>query len=359
MSQPRAGRLAEALQRAWTRRGPLACVLYPLGAFARWLTDRKRAAYARAPQRAEHPGVPVVVVGNLYVGGTGKTPLLLALVDALRARGWHPGVVSRGYGARSDAAPRVGTGRLDPARFGDEPALIAANAGVPVAVHPRRPLAARALRAAHPEVDVILSDDGLQHRALARDVELLVEDERGIGNGWVLPAGPLRESPTVRDTVDAVIVNGAMPHGAPVRGPRVVGMRVRSGDAVRLVDGARASLAELAAGGGRIAAVAGIGRPQRFFDALRAAGVPLAVTLALPDHHDYAEPPFAALDAQTILLTEKDAVKCRHLRDARLWAVSAAAELADPCFFDWLHARLLQSPARRPLDTAPHGHTPA
>ncbi|WP_345251485.1 tetraacyldisaccharide 4'-kinase, partial [Pigmentiphaga soli] len=195
------------LQRQWQHGGWLSATLTPLSWLAALAVRLKRAAYRHGWRRAERLDVPVVVIGNIYVGGTGKTPLLLALAAGLRARGWQPGVVSRGYGAEVGPQPRVGRGRLDPALFGDEPALIAREAGVPVAVHPRRVLAARALRGACPEVDVILADDGLQHLPLARDDEIAVQDGRGVGNGRLLPAGPLREPPSRLAEVDAIVTN--------------------------------------------------------------------------------------------------------------------------------------------------------
>lgn len=306
------------------------------------LADLHRAAYRVGLRHAWTAPVPVVVVGNIYVGGTGKTPLLIALIQELSARGWHPGVVSRGYGAKVGERPNVGRGELDPVAFGDEPALIAARTGVPVAVHPRRPEAVRSLLAAHPEIDVVLSDDGLQHLALARNVEIVVQDMRGIGNGRLLPAGPLREPVSRLASIDALVTNL---NAGELAGPprqiiaRQLDMRVDGKLAVHLASGEQRPLASFAGAAG-IGAAAGIGRPARFFSMLRAAGVTPGVELALPDHHDYAVSPFGALNVDTILITEKDAVKCRHLDDPRLWSVAVSAHLSDPYFFDWLEARL-------------------
>ncbi len=341
--------LRTVLQRQWQTGGWLSWLLAPLSLLAALAVAAKRLAYRAGWRRTDRMGVPVVVVGNVYVGGTGKTPFIVAAARALRARGHRPGVISRGYGVRVGPAARVGCGRLDPADFGDEPALIAHQADVPVAVHPRRADAARALLAAHPHVDVILSDDGLQHLALARDVEIVVQDERGVGNGRLLPAGPLREPASRLRGVDAIVTNrsgggsGAVP-SAPA-GVRAVDMDLVIDGAWRLADGKRLPLAELGSMP-RIAAVAGIGNPERFFATLRRAGIRLDTTLGLPDHYDYAHPPFAAIEADIILVTDKDAVKCPAVDDPRVWAVTVSAHLSDPAFFDWLETRL-------------HGHTPA
>ncbi len=350
--------LQARLQAAWQHDGWLAHIMAPLGWLARRVSDRRRDRYRRDPGASWRAPVPVVVVGNLLVGGTGKTPLLIALVAALRERGWHPAVVSRGYGAKVGDTPRVARGQADPAAIGDEPALITALTGVPVAVHPTRAKAVQAVLAAWPDVDVVLCDDGLQHRALARDVEILVEDDRGLGNGRVLPAGPLREAPHVRDEVDAIVRNGGAPDAARP-GIRLTAMQVASTGARHLASGRALSLAALAASHDRVAAVAGIGRPDRFFQALRDAGVTLAQTIALPDHADYAGVRFDDLDADAILLTEKDAVKCAHSPDPRLWAVSAGARLSDPHFFDWLHQRLLACRPSPSPEALPHGHSTA
>ncbi|WP_420226148.1 tetraacyldisaccharide 4'-kinase [Pigmentiphaga litoralis] len=355
--------MKDLLQRQWQTGGWLSVLLTPLS----WLTGAvvagKRTAYRHGWKQPTRIDVPVIVIGNLYVGGTGKTPFLLATLEGLRARGWTPGVVSRGYGAQpfdkeSPNVPRTGQGALDAALFGDEPALIAGEAGVPVAVHPRRALAAQALRRDFPAVDVIVADDGLQHLALARDVEVIVQDARGVGNGRLLPAGPLREPAARRDTVDVVVTNltgtgdaADVPDpqdAAPdARHPRHLTMRLVARHLRRVNDGQIRPLSWLMADASlRIGAAAGIGHPDRFFTTLRQAGIHPVVTRALPDHFDYATSPFSDMAADVLLVTDKDAVKCGHLNDPRIWAVAVSAHLSDPTFFDWLDTRL-------------HGHTPA
>lgn len=342
-----------SLRKQWQRAGWLTPLLAPLSALT-WLgVAAKRGLYASGLRRAYRANVPVIVVGNIYVGGTGKTPVVIAIVKALRERGWTPGVVSRGYGVKVGAHAHVGRGDLAADRFGDEPALIARATGAPVSVHPKRPLAARTLLSAHPEVDVIVSDDGLQHLALARDIEIIVQDDRGIGNGMLLPAGPLREPASRLRKVDVLVTNiaSAAQAGDPPAGdekPRSISMWMEPGEAWRLRDGTISTLFDLQAEyrGGRIAAAAGIGNPERFFDTLRAAGVPLTKTLPLPDHYGYARSPFARLKADVILVTAKDAVKCSGLGDNRLWVVPAIPHFSDPRFAEWLAGRL---PARRKL----------
>lgn len=354
--------MAARLHQAWQTRGLTSIVLRPLSWLAHALAAGKQLAYRRGWKHAYRSRLPVIVVGNLYVGGTGKTPFLLAAIAALQARGWHPGVVSRGYGVRIEGSPRTGRGRLDATQFGDEPSLIASETGVPVSVHPSRALAVQALVERFPQVDVILSDDGLQHLALARDIEILLEDARGLGNGLMLPAGPLREPAARRAKVDAIVRNigsdalETLPNDDCAR-PRLVHMQVLPALARRLSDGAANVLQELGRPGSRIAAAAGIGQPERFFESLRRAGVTLVQTLSLPDHFDYATSPFEGVDAEIILVTGKDAVKCADLHDSRLWVVPVSVQFSDPFFFDWLHRRLLE--CRRDLDTSPHGYTTA
>ena len=345
MTTPRSS--ASLLAHQWQHGGWLSSLLLPLSSLTAWAVARKRRQYLDGTRPAYRAPVPVVVVGNVYVGGTGKTPMVIATVQGLRARGYTPGVVSRGYGVKIDGHARVGTGALEAARFGDEPALIARATGAPVSVHPKRALAAQALLQAHPEVDVIVSDDGLQHLALARDIEIVVQDERGIGNGRLLPAGPLREPASRLQDVDVVVTNIGTADGRPAATgnarPRQVRMWLEPGETRQIEGGATRPLSAYA-GQPRIAAAAGIGNPERFFATLRAAGIALDSTLPLPDHHDYAESPFQAITAETILVTSKDAIKCAALHDARLWEVPVQAAFSDPQLFDWL-AQALRQPA--------------
>ena len=320
-------RNAEAiLTRAWQGRGPLACLLWPLSLLFGALAALRRALFALGFKRAERLPVPVIVVGNVFVGGTGKTPFSIWLIEALRAAGYTPGVVSRGYGAGgAEAVAQVHAGSAA-AQVGDEPLLIVQRTGVPLVVGRRRVAAGRALLAAHPEVDVVVSDDGLQHYALARDIEIVLSDARGVGNGWLLPAGPLREPASRRRdfSVSNLPAGSAAPAGS-------YAMRLEAGEAVQLASPSmRRPLANMGEGGARIAAVAGIGNPGRFFATLRGAGLAFAEH-PLPDHYDFSDNPFAGLQADVILVTEKDAVKCRAIEaiqnDPRIWVVPVSARI--------------------------------
>lgn len=324
--------LESTLTRAWLRRGPLALALLPLALLFRLLAGIRGLLYRTGIKDSGRLPVPVVVVGNIFIGGTGKTPLTIWLAQALREAGLRPGVISRGHGG-AQASPRAVTPRSDPLEVGDEPLLIAARAGCPVVVGRKRLDAGRALLAAHPEVNVLIADDGLQHYALARDVEIVLFDGRGVGNGWLLPAGPLREPPSRRR--DFTVVNA--PEITPVLARAVGGNPFRmvlAGEVAEPLNrpGAGVPLARLRdeLRGKRIVAAAGIGNPARFFDMLRAAGLTVG-ELPLPDHHDFRDRPFDRVDADVILITEKDAVKCRQLDnlkdDPRLWVVPVTARI--------------------------------
>ncbi|WP_313632432.1 tetraacyldisaccharide 4'-kinase [Massilia timonae] len=324
-----ASRLESTLTRAWLRRGPLALLLLPLALLFRLLAGLRRLLFRTGLKRAERLPVPVIVVGNIFIGGTGKTPLTIWLAESLRAAGLNPGVISRGHGGQEGAALEV-TPQSDPRAVGDEPLLIAARAGCPVVVGRRRVEAGRALLAAHPGVDVLIADDGLQHYALARDVEIVLFDGRGVGNGWLLPAGPLREPPSRRRDFTVVNAPEITPGLARAVGGQPWRMRLAGDHAEPLQGGGQVPLAQFSEQ--RIVAAAGIGNPGRFFAMLRAAGLAVG-ELPLPDHHDFMDDPFAGVDADVILITEKDAVKCRqidHLKnDPRLWVVPVTAQL-DP-----------------------------
>lgn len=341
----------------------------PLAMLTGVIVRRRRRAYQSNPRTVWHPGIPVIVVGNLFVGGTGKTPVVIALAQGLRARGMAPGILSRGYGTDIGPTPRLGQGQLDALLFGDEPALIARQTGAPLAVHPRRVEAAQALRRAYPEVDVIISDDGLQHLALVRDIEIIVQDTRGIGNGRMLPAGPLREPASRLAEVDVVITNAGAPAAAPVgldgatalgpaaissatrvqtdqitfdtARPLAVTLHLTLGDAVQLTTGLQLSLTEVAARSRdtHVWAAAGIGHPTRYFDMLRAAGIHLTNTRTLPDHHDWRGEVFEA-DIDMVLVTAKDAVKCAALNDPRLWEIPLKPQFNPIDFIDLLAERI-------------------
>jgi tetraacyldisaccharide 4'-kinase len=312
------------LMRAWMRRGMLASALWPVSLLFRLLAAVRRALYRAGVLSTTRLPVPVIVVGNIFVGGTGKTPFTIWLVDQLRRAGFVPGVISRGYGAQNDQPIEV-TQTSSPASVGDEPALMARRAQCPVMVARNRVAAAQALLAAHPEVNLIISDDGLQHYALQRDIEIVLCDERGNGNGWMLPAGPLREPASRRR--DFTVINGT--HLPADISPQSMRMQLVGDIAERLSDRSQ-SMALSAISASRIVAAAGIGNPSRFFSMLRNAGLTIE-ELPLPDHYDFAGNPFASVQADVILITEKDAVKCMQLEtmknDPRLWVVPVTARI--------------------------------
>lgn len=306
------------LEARWYASQPAPLALRPFAALYGAIS-RARAERLRA--QAQHVGVPVIVVGNISIGGTGKTPFTIWLVERLREWGWRPGVVSRGYGGRAPRYPYEVPINDDPALCGDEPLLIAQRAGCPVVVDPDRVAAARQL-IARGNVDIIISDDGLQHLRLARDLEIcLIDGRRGLGNGALLPAGPLREPPSRLQSVDLVVVNG---EGASQ--PGALRMSLQTAAPLRLNDGAVRALADFR--GQRVHAVAGIGDPSRFFAGLTAAGMEV-VPHAFADHHAYRPEDLAFGDGLPVLMTEKDAVKCRAFADARLWAVPVAAQFSE------------------------------
>jgi tetraacyldisaccharide 4'-kinase len=335
-------KLAWAIENGWQRRGITAVLLYPLALIFGLLTALRRRFYALGIFKSVALPVPVIVIGNITVGGSGKTPLTIALIASLRAAGYQPGVVSRGYGgsqARDTNTPAQVEG-TQAAVYGDEAVLIARTTGVPVFVGRDRVLAAQQLLNRHPAINVIVCDDGLQHYALQRTIEIAVFDARGISNGWLLPAGPLREPVARLARVNAVVLNGTTLPPAQlsllVPSVPVFRMQLHGNEAYRLGNPVeRRLLKDLI--GLHLLAAAGIGHPQRFFRMLQELG--LRVTeLPLPDHFDFRDYAFP-LGPEIILITEKDAVKCTSMQDARVWVVPVKAEL-DPRLLEYLNERL-------------------
>jgi tetraacyldisaccharide 4'-kinase len=288
---------------------------------------KKRRAFLRG-RGVQRAAVPVIVVGNLTVGGAGKTPVVLALAQALAKRGWRPGIVSRGYGGKAAMPLRVRAGD-NPALVGDEPVLLARRSGVPVAIAAKRIEAIRILEQA--KVDLVIADDGLQHYALGRDVEIVVIDGiRRYGNGLLLPAGPLREPVERADAAHFRLVNGGFSRPNEER----IHVELRK---VIALDGSQ-DLPIAAFAGQRVHAVAGIGNPERFFKNLRDHGIDVEPH-AFPDHHPFEADDLRFRDNAPVLMTEKDAVKCRAFATPGRWFVRADTVLPEP-FLDALE-RLL------------------
>jgi tetraacyldisaccharide 4'-kinase len=290
---------ASLLMRAWRHRGSLAWLLWPLSVPYGLLVRLRKLMYGLGWLASERLPVPVLVVGNVVAGGAGKTPVVMAVVQHLQARGIRAGVISRGYGRLSRKCLEVLPDSVVE-DVGDEPALIWRRTSAPVFVARRRAQAGRTLLASYPQVQVLVCDDGLQHLALQRDLEIGVFDDRGVGNGFLLPAGPLRE-PWPRP-LDLLLHTGQQPAFAGFRAARSL-----ASHALRS-DGSPVALTDLAQGK-PLMALAAIAQPEAFFTMLRAQGLPLAVTLALPDHHDFTHWEGNRDGTYTVLCTEKDAVK--------------------------------------------------
>ncbi len=315
--------------RIWYGSHPLSWLLAPLSWLYCGAVRLRRLGYRSGWPRSRRLAVPVVVVGNLTVGGTGKTPLVLRLVELLRERGWTPGIITRGYGGTARTWPQRVSPGSDPRAVGDEPVLLARRGGCLVVAGPDR-VAAGELALSEGGCDILLSDDGLQHYRLARDLEIAVVDaQRGLGNRRCLPAGPLREPPGRLDSVDLVLNHG---------GDKGHRMHLVPNAAVNLRDGAR--LRDLAGfrGESTVTAVAGIGNPGRFFALLRGIGLTI-VERPYPDHYPFSAADLADWPPGPVLMTEKDAVKCATFADADHWYVPVRADL-DAAFIDAFFSKL-------------------
>ncbi len=312
------------LQRQWFRLTPWHVVLLPLSILFGLAASLRRVLYRVGLLRAIRLPVPVIVVGNISVGGTGKTPLVLWLADFLRQQGYHPGIVSRGYGGGTEGAVAVDA-LSDPAVVGDEPLLLARKSACPVWVGRDRVAAGNALLCAHPECDVLLSDDGLQHYRLGRDMEIVVVDgERKFGNGLLLPAGPLREGVSRLGAADAVVVNGGSLKAAMLlRNEFEMSLE---GEVFRNLRHPELFAGAADFGGKKLHAVAGIGNPQRFFAHLRRLGLGFEEH-AFPDHCVFRPQDLDYHDADALLMTEKDAVKCAGFAAEHYWVLAVEAIL--------------------------------
>ena len=307
------------IERIWSGRSWLYLLLLPLSWLYGAVTALIRASYSLGWRSAWRSPVPVVIVGNLTAGGNGKTPVVIWLVEQLQLRGYRVGVVSRGYGGKSDVYPLLLSNATSTAQAGDEPVLIHQRTQAPVAVSPKRSEAIKALLKAH-ALDFIITDDGLQHYALQRDFELVVIDGvRRFGNGWWLPAGPMRERAGRLRSVDAVITNG----GIAATGE--IPMQLVARQAVNLVTGERLPAQQLQ----HVVAMAGIGHPPRFFATLNMLGIEPKSEYAFADHQDYSLAQLSPLTSgpQTLLMTEKDAVKCRAFAQPNWWYLPVDAQL--------------------------------
>jgi len=315
----------------WYRRGLLAWLLWPISLVFGLFALTRRIFYFLRILKSEHPGIPVIVVGNIVAGGSGKTPLVLWIAEFLKAKGWRPAIVSRGYGAK-ETAPRAATIATEPAQVGDEPIILSRRSGCPVWVGVDRSAVIRVLRKVHEDVNVVILDDGLQHYRLRRDIEIAVVDGRGLGNGFLLPAGPLREPAWRLRTVDAIVANSFSSLSK-----NSFSMKLEGETLHRMTD-ANDRRPASAFAGQTVHAVAGIGDPNRFFLHLRALGIK-ALPHPFPDHHPFTPRDLDFGDASPVMMTEKDAVKLRRAAQAHWWVLPISAKL-DPAFGDWLLAKL-------------------
>ena len=312
--------LRNLVDEVWYGKHPLSTLLLPLAWIFHGISWARRAIYSSHLLNVYRAPVPVIVIGNLSVGGTGKTPLSIWLARKLRDWGFKPGVIARGYRGQATHWPQQVRADSDPFAVGDEAIIIARQTGLPVAVGPRRGEDIEAL-IKHSQVNIIISDDGLQHYALARDVEIIVIDGiRRLGNGRCLPAGPLRESQTRVTEADLVVSNGLAARGE-------FPMRYRAGF-MRRVDGGGEDVSFEAFEQKSVHAVAGLGNPQSFFASLKRNGF-RCQHHAFPDHHVYSPGELDFGDRLPIVMTEKDAVKCEHFADERFWYVPIEVDLPE------------------------------
>lgn len=320
--------IKQCLVDSWYRPTALRWLLSPLSGLYRLITYLRRFAYQQGWFKSHQLSVPVIIVGNITVGGSGKTPLVIALAETLKQAGLKPGIISRGYGGNSPHYPLLITTETDTRHSGDEPKLIALRTGCPVVIDPNRPQAGQFLLENHP-CDILIADDGLQHYALQREIEIAVVDgKRGFGNGFCLPAGPLREPRSRLNQVHFIVWQG----GAENITPYTFELVLKA--ARQLTTGTLLPLSQWS--GKTVHAVAGIGHPQRFFEQLRQHSITV-IEHAFADHHVYSAADLQFTENYPILMTEKDAVKCQLFASPKYWAVPATANLSAQLVADICH----------------------
>ena len=343
----------------WERRGPTSIILWPLSWIHGCVLRTLKLIQDLGIGKQKSAPVPIIIVGNIRVGGTGKTPIVIALAERLSQLGWKPGIISRGYGSTSKTSPQQVRSDSDPTQVGDEPVLIAKRTHdqFPIWVFPKRNQSIRALLKHSPEVNVIISDDGLQHRGLVRwpareggrDIEFVVRDARGEGNRFLLPAGPLRE-PATRER-DATLLTGKQEPNKTnglrdeyFLGRRAFTMASELDTPYQLINLSNTQALDSIANNylpNKITAVAALGNPQGFFDDLLKHGI-AGKCIPLPDHATFTTEFFSAINASCILITEKDAVKCTGISDERIWVVPMSLRISDS-LAEWLQS-ILQRP---------------
>ena len=325
----------------WEKRGLIACALWPASQIFGYISSLRKSFFDIGILPSQSLSVPIVIVGNIRVGGTGKTPSVLAIAKALQTRGFKPGIISRGYKGNTQAATEV-TEKSSPAEVGDEPCYLAqqlASLNIPVFVNSSRIKSGQALLKKYPEIDVIISDDGLQHYKMKRwpareggqDIELVIRDDRKEGNSWLLPAGPLREKSNRERDYTLHIGHKVEPYlaDAPCFSiPVELNSAYPLNNPNQLID--LSTFKENFQTSDKLWAAAGLGNPQKFFEAIRQKGLEVR-ELPLPDHYDYVVNPFENIDASHIFITEKDAIKCsrqaQYKNDSRIWVIPVTIEL--------------------------------
>lgn len=340
----------------WQVRSLLYWGLMPLSWIYTGAVLLRKLAFKKHWLKTTHLPLPTIVVGNIFVGGTGKTPVVIALVRDLLVLGKKPGLISRGYGVEMSASSLVRIGQitanhtaLDSHYFGDEPSLVASLTGIPIAIHPKRVKAAQSLIEAHPEIDMLICDDGLQHLSLGRNVEIVVQDQRGVGNGLTFPAGPLREPISRLKEVNAILTR------SPEWGPKLSSSKTPNDshpylskfivkidyfqslhDPLKKFSSQAFIEMILSHPRRKICAMAAIGLPNRFFLELQNLGLNLDQTIALPDHAMMVKADFHKIQADEIIVTAKDAVKLQNIVDQRIWVAHTQLKWLDSQFTKWV-----------------------